>query len=609
VFNSAGQTVNFRNTLLGVNFDDSPAAQDDPDCSGTLQSQDYNLIETVSAGCTIAGTTTNNITGGAPALGALQDNGGPTFTHALLPGSPAIDVGNPTGCTDHLGATLATDQRGFFRAVDGGIGSERCDIGAYEYLAEIPTPTPTSTDTSTPTSTDTSTPTSTDTSTPTSTSTSTPTPTPSRTPTRTQTPSQTSTRTSTPTFTPSRTPTSTLTPTITRTPTPSNTPTITPTPSQTPTATPFGAITVNTTVDELNSDGDCSLREAVRAANTNAAVDVCPAGLTGPDTIIVPSGIYTLTMSGTDDAALSGDLDLTGPVTIAGAGAATTIISGGPAFASRLFEVFSTATLRGVTLRNGTASGDGGGLSNTANGKVLLDYSAVVGNQAGGSGGGLYNSGVMTLTNSAVISNTTGEAGGGIRNLGPVGTLTLVNVTLSGNAAGTNGGGLRTSTGTVLLRNVTIANNIADSDADEVGDGGGVFFGSGIVLFVNTVIAGNTDNSPTVRHPDCSDILTSLGRNLIQNVTGCVIGGIAASTLTGLNPQFGPLQNNGGSTLTHALLNGSPAIDMGQNPDCPPTDQRGVARPVGFICDLGAYESPFVRFTTQLWLPIIARGP
>src|SRR5690349_19560398 len=94
-----------------------------------------------------------------------------------------------------------------------------------------------------------------------------------------------------------------------------------------PRAANAATITVTTTTDELNTDGDCSLREAIQAANTNAAVDACPAGQSGQvDTIIVPAGTYTLTLAGNDDNNAVGDLDIKGNVTITGAGAATTII-------------------------------------------------------------------------------------------------------------------------------------------------------------------------------------------------------------------------------------------------------------------------------------------
>lgn len=100
-------------------------------CSGTTNtiiSQGYNWINN----CFPSGDLTGNITDPVQ-LGALQDNGGPTWTHALLPGSPAIDAGNPAGGTDAAGNPLTTDQRGFVRPHNG-----RCDIGAFEFGASAP---------------------------------------------------------------------------------------------------------------------------------------------------------------------------------------------------------------------------------------------------------------------------------------------------------------------------------------------------------------------------------------------------------------------------------------------------------------------------------------
>jgi CSLREA domain-containing protein len=88
-------------------------------------------------------------------------------------------------------------------------------------------------------------------------------------------------------------------------------------------------ITVNTTNDELNSDGDCSLREAIQAANTDATVDACTTG-SGADTITLPAGTYTLSLAGaSEDANATGDLDITSVITIDGADAASTTIDGG----------------------------------------------------------------------------------------------------------------------------------------------------------------------------------------------------------------------------------------------------------------------------------------
>jgi hypothetical protein len=133
IYNESGGIVNFQNTILSGNrahtFSGIPPFVPD-DCSGTLVSAGYNLVETTS-NCTISGLTTGDKSGASANLGNLQANGGPTQTQALLPGSLAIGAGNPSGCTDNLEATLATDQRGFPRAVYRS-GQLRCDIGAYQ---------------------------------------------------------------------------------------------------------------------------------------------------------------------------------------------------------------------------------------------------------------------------------------------------------------------------------------------------------------------------------------------------------------------------------------------------------------------------------------------
>jgi len=116
-------TLNLKNTIIAGNSDNGNEA---PDCDGTIDSEDYNLIQDTT-GCTINGATTNNITGQDPLLvAALADNGGPTETHALGSGSPAIDAGNPADCTDEDGTLLPTDQRGELRYGP-------CDIGAFEF--------------------------------------------------------------------------------------------------------------------------------------------------------------------------------------------------------------------------------------------------------------------------------------------------------------------------------------------------------------------------------------------------------------------------------------------------------------------------------------------
>ncbi len=143
-----GSTAYIKNTILADNGRGYIFPPKD-DCKGALVSQDYNLIEE-TAGCTISGSTTHDQTGVDPMLGFMADNGGPTRTHMPQPGSPVIDKANPAGCKDTAGATLAVDQRGYPRTVDGdGVGGAVCDVGAVEFaLNPVPTLTslsPTST--------------------------------------------------------------------------------------------------------------------------------------------------------------------------------------------------------------------------------------------------------------------------------------------------------------------------------------------------------------------------------------------------------------------------------------------------------------------------------
>jgi predicted outer membrane repeat protein len=121
IYNS---NVDIQNSILVGNT----ASRNGPDCYGTLNTSGYNIIGNPTD-CTYTPTTGDKV-GADPLLGPLQDNGGPTFTHAIPITSPAIDVGNPSGCVDHRGIQLMTDQRDFPR-----VGT--CDIGAYEYPTTV----------------------------------------------------------------------------------------------------------------------------------------------------------------------------------------------------------------------------------------------------------------------------------------------------------------------------------------------------------------------------------------------------------------------------------------------------------------------------------------
>jgi len=134
VHNDAAASFSFQNTILAGNFETqlvgSVFVATTGECDGTITSSGNNLMKNYDTShCTIIG----NPLLADPKLSPLQNNGGPTQTHALLAGSPAIDAGNPNGCLDTTGAPLQIDQRGLPRATDGnGDGTVACDIGAFE---------------------------------------------------------------------------------------------------------------------------------------------------------------------------------------------------------------------------------------------------------------------------------------------------------------------------------------------------------------------------------------------------------------------------------------------------------------------------------------------
>jgi fibronectin-binding autotransporter adhesin len=260
---------------------------------------------------------------------------------------------------------------------------------------------------------------------------------------------------------------------------------------------------------------------------------------------------------------------------------------------------FGTALLANSTvLANATADGHGGGISNA--GELTLVDSTLSGNTATeDGGGGLYNAARVTISGSTIGGNSGTENGGGIYNTSS-GAATLTNSTVSGNSAVDMGGGIFNLGGAVSLNHVTITLNRADSNADEFGVGGGIFNGvlddvPGTITLKNTVLAGNLDT--TGDGPDCQGTFRSLGHNLIQNTFDCVFSSDTADDIVGQDARLGPLADNGGSTLTHALLDGSSAIDdvsldacIDQDGNPIATDQRGILRPQGAACDIGAYE-------------------
>jgi hypothetical protein len=258
-------------------------------------------------------------------------------------------------------------------------------------------------------------------------------------------------------------------------------------------------------------------------------------------------------------------------------------------------SVNGALTLISSRVTTNTATAVGGGIY--VGGTLTVTHSRIDGNSASGGGGVFVSFQPAVILNSEISGNSVDGGGGGVYSSG---SLAIVNSTLSGNSAGSGGGGLYVvESNDNHLYNVTISANMADADGDDSGDGGGVFSLGGVTA-ANTIIGGNLDNSPGDQHPDCSGTLVGEGYNLIANVTGCNIAGDTTGNLLGVDPMLDPLQNNGGTTLTHALLEGSPAINAANPGGCLNhegnllvTDQRGFDRPASGsnLCDIGAYEA------------------
>ena len=346
---------------------------------------------------------------------------------------------------------------------------------------------------------------------------------------------------------------------------------------------------------------DCSLRGAIIAAN----------GAAGPDEIVVPAGTFTLTRAGSDeDVASTGDLDITGELTISGAGARSTTVAGGPApFDDRIFEIHAetTATITGLTITGGKVDGaSGGGVR--SDGGLTLERMVLKDNATtDGSGGGIQSLGPLTVTNSTVSGNSAGNVGGGVAQT--LGATSITNSTIGGNRAGRFAGGLFVATTTVTIRNSTIASNRAAT-----GLGGGIGSLQAAAVVKNTIVAGNAIENCGTNFAGFVGVIRSQGNNLSGDDT-CRFTG--ATDKQNVNPRLAALQNNGGPTDTRALLAGSPALDGGASRGCPAADQRGVPRPQGLRCDIGAFErrnrSPVAgnntyRGTEDTTLAILAPG-
>lgn len=343
-------------------------------------------------------------------------------------------------------------------------------------------------------------------------------------------------------------------------------------------AKPAGTFVVGSCADDNGAD---TLRGVVGAAPSGATIDL---SMLTCSTISLAHGAIAiqqadLTLHGPTDRVLTIDAGQTDAVVAAyGAG---------------------TLAIDHLALVNGTFTGgsyaDGGCVY--ASGSLSLDTVTLANCSVGsatsaGYGGGAWSYTGMTVANSTITGSSATQLGGGLMSFGPI---SITNSTLSGNASSSVGGALAAvalngTTGSLLVSSSTITDNFA------------YFGGGGIYLSANesttlysTIVAGNTRTSDRYHLADIgtSAGVTIAGGNLIVNHSDATLPGDTMN----VDPVLGPLADNGGLTMTHALLSGSPAIDHGDNVAMAAYDQRGLgfSRVIGPQADIGAFEvQPFV---------------
>jgi len=236
-------------------------------------------------------------------------------------------------------------------------------------------------------------------------------------------------------------------------------------------------------------------------------------------------------------------------------------------------SIFGTVTVTLSTFSGNVAMDSGGAIFNTRN--LTVESSTLIGNQAGGKGGGIRHFGdpgvTLNLTATTLNGNTANEGGGIYEDGSEVSNTRYTNSTLSGNESESLGSGLFHKAGNLIMSFTTVADNRG---------GAGIHVEGGTLSIGNTLLSNNTSN--------CAFLPSRLssGGNLSSDAS-CPFKGFGDKNNE--DARLGPLANNGGPTLTHLPQAGSPAIDAAMGPI--DTDQRGIPRPRGPKPDIGSVEA------------------
>jgi hypothetical protein len=394
----------------------------------------------------------------------------------------------------------------------------------------------------------------------------------------------------------------------------------------------------------LASVGTATIANSTFFKNVTGAADSKGAGIYNYGSLTVTNTIFSDNMS---EHLGGGIYTSNGPVKITD----STFTSNFSPLGGGMYVDSSSPTLDNV-LFTGNSATEAGGMYNKSSNTVLMNVTFVGNSAIYGNAGGMYNNGGIPELTNVVFNNNSAGAGGGMYNNSSSPRLT--SVTFNSNTA-INGGAMFNITSDPVLSGVTFSNNSATAFSG--GSGGGMYNNGSSPKLVNATFSGNTSTSlgagifntassnpqiinvtfhgnsgttgsgvyslnnsyPLIENSifwnnvnaDIEHDTSSLPRVVYSVVEGNYYGGGVYPGIGNLNtdPLLGPLQNNGGFTRTMALLPGSSAIDSGYAADCPAADQRGVARPRGSGCDIGAFEAEVVATPTPTSTPPYSYQP